>query len=142
MRASITTLTGIPESLLAQKPELDRHGLVKMNDSPNVYPFKLYNDDGDLIGATWMYHGEIYNQIYVDTLIIDKDHRNLKTLREAILTSFELARVVAVEVGATDVTTAVKAPRFFRRMFPNGRPAATLFKMEVDKCPSYSQLSA
>jgi len=132
--AKFAELEDIPMSLIEQKPELHIDGLREMFSYPGTFAFTLHDDDGEMVGVTWMQHGKVYDQVFIDSLIIDSKHRSLDTLRKALKLSFSLAMGVAEETGANAVVTNVRVPRLLRKMFPGTTEVSRTLKMEVTQC--------
>jgi len=132
MKVLSTMISEIPESLLRQKPQLHAGPALDMvSMSPGCFAFEIRGDDESLVAAFWMHMSETYNQLFIDTLIIDEEKRSMQMLKSVCAIVHDVSMALGRSLGADAVTTAVHSPKFIKRMFPGSTVSATVLKMEL-----------
>lgn len=95
----------LPEFLLEQKPGYNIGAFFHqaMNSSDKMLSY-VVEDDDNVIACFWAHYSPLYKAVHVDTIVVDKEFRNEKTVGDVMRIARTILSKVASEIGADKIT--------------------------------------
>ena len=131
MKTQMIRFADIPLELIEQKESFARTAIPILEAHPDLYAVEILRDDGVRIGVAWFIKDRLYDQLVVDTIIIDEQYRGVRVMKEAYKLLHEVALELARSLVAKRVIGTTHSPRLFDRMFENAKFESYIYYEEV-----------